>query len=137
LIAERAEDWRGAAAFINRRDDRLPLLVCAGLIEAEAYASSSDPVLQDFCLLPVLGIYRIDERRRFIAPVTLSEHSPTPEQCQSAMAHGGTWLLVRCLPQDAPSLLEKIRRRLARCAGRARILETQAFGGVTAARVDL
>ena len=57
--AERGEDWRGAVGFLNfpaANLQRVPVLIHAGLIEADELRTSDDARLRDYCQFAVLGL---------------------------------------------------------------------------------
>ena len=138
LIADRDEDWRSAVAYVNSQDDRLPVLLYAGLIETSSYADSPDPLQRDYCLLPVRGIYDLNESRHAVMPLpSLRGGELAPETCQAAASMGGVWLLLRVPWSAAAEATSKGERLLADSSGHNwRVTESQTFGGVTAARIE-
>jgi hypothetical protein len=61
VIGDRNQDWRSAVRVLNDKasDPKTPVFVRSGLIEADRLHDSSDRRLREYCLLPVLGVYRI------------------------------------------------------------------------------
>ena len=59
VLGDRVQDWRAAAVLVARRACGTPALVFvrSGLIEADGLGIRDDPLLREYCLLPVRGIY--------------------------------------------------------------------------------
>jgi hypothetical protein len=73
VVGDRNQDWRSAAAYVNQHAGAAaPVFVRSGLIEAEHWYSSEDPLRREFCLLPVLGLYRLDHARQTLFPLPIS-----------------------------------------------------------------
>jgi hypothetical protein len=136
FIADRDEDWRSATAYIRRQNDRRPVLLYAGLIETASYAKSPDPLYREYCVLPVNGIYRLDERRLVFPIDSLKARRLAPETCQAVTNQRGGWLLLRVPDPDADAAIRRAAHLAASCGRRVRVIEEQSFGGVTAARFE-
>lgn len=76
LSWDRGEDWRGAVAALNARDWRQgePLLLAAGLIEADAWHDSEDVARRAFCLFPLHAAYPLNAPQAREIPLPF--HSP-------------------------------------------------------------
>jgi len=96
-LADRAEDWRGAVAWLNTQlepDDAV--LVASGLIEANALVVSQDPLLAEYCLAPVMSLYRLKIERARLEPLPYSNLGELPPAARDlARQHARTWLVVR------------------------------------------
>jgi mannosyltransferase len=137
FLADRNEDWRSAIAHINSRDDRLPVLLYAGLIETKSYAASPDPLLRAYCVLPATAIYDLGADRRTLLPLTSLGAPLSSEQCQPLTAQQGAWLLLRVPPLQSAAAVRRSVRLAAACGAPMRVVELETFGGVAAARIDL
>ncbi len=133
LLGDRSEDWRSATAFINAHDDGLPAFIHAGLIEAEAYAASPDPRRRQFCLLPVLSLYRLTPPERKLLPLAAPRLASA--QWDVVSAHGGAWVMLRTSPAGAARAVAAMQRDAARRGLAFRIDQRQSFGTITAARL--
>lgn len=136
FLADRNEDWRAAVAYLNNREDMLPVLVDAGLIEASDPAALSDPQARQFCLLPVTALYPLDVAHHRLLAVSLRRPEGfTPEARDAITEHHGAWLLLRARPASAARMAKRVRREFS--ARGACIEETLSFGGVQAVRIGL
>jgi hypothetical protein len=98
VISSREEDWRGAVAWLNEQlpEHPYPILVASGLIEADGLQQPHDPLLEEYCLLPVNSLYRLRAERADLIPLTY--HDPgklLPAAREKLLACGGAWLVVR------------------------------------------
>jgi hypothetical protein len=135
LTADRDENWRGAVAYLSSRDDRLPLLLYAGLIETQSYASSPDPVLRAYCVFPVNANYRLNGDR-LVLPLT-SLAAASSETCRATADRGGAWLLLRVPASNASSAVARSERLAESCGLQASVVEVKNFGGVTVVRMEV
>ena len=147
LLDERNEDWRGAVRFINERgEDRgLPVVICPGLIEAEGLRHLPDAALREFCLLPVLSIYRLDRQPEELIPSPMTGHASLTETDRQQIQRGrGAWWIIRSADpntinnrvRDIVDIMDGmddkrgVQAELAKAA-----IERFSFGGVTVVRV--
>jgi mannosyltransferase len=136
IINERNEDWRGAVKLINETtgDAHLPVLVNAGLIEADALRGPHDDALRDYCVLPVTGIYRISDRR--LIPLPYSRPGQLSDDAARAiMDAGGAWLVIRAEGASAKRIASDVFDSLRTAGSPARVDRTDSFGNVTVIRV--
>lgn len=126
LVKERNEDWRGAVQFIRQSEDdrQLPVLVYAGLVELNA-TINRDAALREYGLLPVTGIYRLDEASRAMIPLPFSGHLQwNDHQRQTIEKAGQAWLILRGKDDMADFLVNQF-------PGNFSIVERHHFGNVT------
>jgi mannosyltransferase len=111
FIGDRREDWRGATSWLNARyrQDPLPVLVRSGLIEADGLRlPNSDPLLADYCLLPVTSLYRLDVPREDLIPLPIANVGQVADGDRSALEfRGGAWLIVRGSPERLARVLDE------------------------------
>jgi uncharacterized membrane protein len=136
FLSDRSEDWRSAVAYINAHDDYLPVLLYAGLIETHDYASSPDPLLRAYCVLPVTGIYRFDDPRTVIPLPSLHATNLTSVACQAIRSHRSAWMLLRIPEQNSPTAIRRAASLAASCDRQISLVDSQTFGGVTAIRIE-
>jgi hypothetical protein len=134
LIADRDEDWRSAVAHISAEDERLPLLLYAGLIETKDYAGSLDPVLRAYCVFPVNAIYRMDGDRPVLPLKSLA--ALPAETCRAIDEQGGAWMILRVPASNASAAAAGSESLLRSCEMRARHIESKSFGGITVVRIE-
>ena len=139
-MADRNEDWRGAVELVNRRRETagLPVLVQSGLIEADGLLQPHDELFRQYCLLPVLGIYRVDRSLRDMAPLATTRLNRLDREMKERIrARGGAWLLVRGNPSTAEAAISRVLRDWETADEAVRCVERRAFGFVTAARIHV
>jgi len=134
------EDWRAAVAWINdapgpRRE--WPVWIRSGLIEADAWSESPDPVRRDYCLLPVISIYTLN-RGHPLVPLANQDQPRVSEATRTAARQrGGVWLLLRGRPAVLDVVVESLRTELATARQRSTVLEDHSWGNVRALAVQL
>jgi len=97
LIGERNEDWRGAVAWVSESKawSQLPVLVHSGMIEVDETVYE-DPALRQYGLLPVSGIYRLDDQSRLLIPLpTIGKVCLDEKDLAAIHEAGGTWVIMR------------------------------------------
>lgn len=139
-IAQRREDWRSAVAWLNKQlDERpYPLLVRSGLIEADALRGPHDPLLEEYCLLPVASLYRVQADRGELLPLPYRDAGRLePDVREAARRSGGAWIVIR----GSQRLAENIERRIVRSLSPAgegqawQITRQRSFGNVQVALI--
>jgi hypothetical protein len=98
VIDSREEDWRGAVAWLNEQLPEQPylVLVASGLIEADALGQPHDPLLEDYCLLPVNSLYRLRADPVDLIPLTYRDAGKLFLETQERIrTRNGAWLIVR------------------------------------------
>lgn len=94
----RGEDWRGAVAWLREQlaAEPLPVLVVSDLIEDRALRQPHGQLLEDYCLLPVTSLYRLDAPRSDLVPLSSSgEGILDGPQLDFVRSRRGVWLIVR------------------------------------------
>lgn len=139
VIAERREDWRSAIQWLNQQlpGTRLPILVRSGLIESDALRGKHDPLLEDYCLLPVTGLYRLQAKGEDLVALPYSAAwRLESDTLQLVRERGGFWLVNRASEKASKSLEQRLiavleaaePRRRAR--PKWRVVKSKSFGNV-------
>ncbi len=140
VIGDRNQDWRSAVAAISEHshDPTTPVFVRSGLIEATGLRSSDDPQLREYCLLPVRGIYRLQQPDESLIPLPI-HHSGrlTPDDCQRIQNAGGGWFLLAGLPSTVSSIESELLSNWNTPRNQPRVAERQAYGYVTVLRLAI
>ncbi|HEX5103616.1 MAG TPA: hypothetical protein VFV87_07395, partial [Pirellulaceae bacterium] len=140
-IADRREDWRSAVGWLNKRisDDPAPILVRSGLIEADALRSEHDRRFADYCLLPVVSLYRLGADRADLHPLPYHNAGRLqPDVQRELLRRGGGWLVIRGSERLSASIEQRIIRSLAATDKRPwRVAERRSFGNVQVCRLSL
>lgn len=92
-FAHSAEDWRTPIATINESDPIVSIVLYSGLIEADEWHNSTDPQKQEYCELPVRGIYQTQANRPVIVLPKTSVAVISKSQLREI--GGAAWLLIR------------------------------------------
>jgi hypothetical protein len=101
VVRHSEEDWRGAVRAVNTNAQyaHLPVFVRSGLIEADARLDADKhhgPEAPEYCLLPIRGIYRLDDPDRVAISLPTSDSGRlTADQWNRVARQGGAWLLLR------------------------------------------
>ena len=138
LRGERTDDWRSAVEHLNKSGGELPVLVAAGLIDSDDLRQPHDERRRQYCLFPVLSIYRLDRDGREMAPLPWT--SPgllSPESMALIVEHGGAWVMIRGTPQYVREAEADLLDLLNADGMSARITETLWFGTVAVLRVEV
>lgn len=140
VIGDRRQDWRAAVGLLRQRTagQNIPVFVRSGLIEADRLRNEHSPHLRQYCLLPVLGIYRLDTSEQNLFPLPYrwrgEFHRP---QIERIIREGQVWMLLAGTPRD----IAMLRRRLARSptidGAPLRLVEHHAFGNVALLHYEL
>lgn len=140
LLGDRNQDWRSAVALIEGRPQSRgwPVFVRSGLIEADRLRTSADPLLREYCLLPVRGIYRLTPPDRELIPLpTTRAGELSGAQRRRAVAAGGAWFLILGSPSDVQQIAVRLRRGWTAVGAQAEVQEAQAFGDVAVLRLSV
>lgn len=129
LITDRRQDWRGAVAWLNAtRHDAAPVLVRSGLIEADRLRLDSDRRLREYCLLPVTGLYSLEDPEAIFPLPTLHSGELTREVLQLLEGPRGGWLVINSRPAAHQAMRRELRASLQ--GGRLRLVREKSFGDV-------
>lgn len=122
LLHDRNEDWRLAMATLAPAFNGIidpPVLVRSGFLEADDLDRRRDLLFREYCLAPVLGIYRIQPMPVFY-PLTNNDPGQLQPDVKAALQRSSeTWLLVRS-SRDAvarAAVREKLLRDLQQSLG--------------------
>jgi hypothetical protein len=144
LIADRRENWRSAITWLNEQlpGRRLPVLVRSGLIEADELRSSDDPLLRDYCLLPVTSIYRLHARQSDLVSLPYSDAGwLEPEVRQLVRERAGMWLVNRSSEASSARVERGLIASLDAAEPRRstnqrwRVVESRSFGTIQVRRI--
>ena len=118
VVGDRNQDWRSAVQFVRdraRADE--PVFVRSGLIEAERWYASPDPLRREYCLLPVLGLYRLDRPQDGLFPLPVRPPAVLAAAARDrVLACGQAWCLVQGSERSVARFEEDLRSGW-RCAG--------------------
>ena len=134
----RGEDWRAAVAHINdaEQTDPAPVLLRADLIEANALAESEDPLLREYCLLPIRSIYMLESTAAAIPLSSIAPGKISSADLEQLRDTRSVWIVTRGRKENAEATFRLVLRTLATNGMRARKKNTQAFGRVWVMRVE-
>lgn len=94
----RAEAWDVAVEQLNHalQSSDKPVFVYSGLIECDSLSPTGDdlPLFREFCLLPVMGPYRLDVPAERLHPLRYS-HPGRLNPRESRLASDGAWFVLR------------------------------------------
>jgi mannosyltransferase len=133
VIGDRHEDWRAAVAWLNEQLPRqpYPVLVASGLIEADALHEPHDSRLDDYCLFPVTGLYKLAADRSALVPLPFHEPHRLDNQVRQLVGHRrGAWLVMRGSPRNAERMAAAIQESGVRSQEAGRTKELKSFGNV-------
>ncbi len=130
-IGDRREAWDELSDWLNSRwpADRLPVVLCPGLLEDAELAPGADADLQEYCLFPARGIYAL--RAEPLIALATRRNAVVTEQLRGLVAvRGGVWIVVRARPRAANELVRSLSQQLA-----AQRVETRQFDGLMVVRL--
>ena len=134
-IPLRNQNWRAAVGLIDDENTGLPVLIRSNLLEADRLPGNKQ--LQEYCVLPAGGLYRL---RGNALQIPLRNQHPErfsrglDERLKSA---GGCWLLLGARPARGKEIADLISQRLSGGEYRGSVAILRAFGNVTAARITV
>jgi hypothetical protein len=134
------QGWRSAVHTLCARvgDPRLPIFVRSGLIEADRLGMEDDGRLREYCLLPVLGIYRTGQEADCLIPLpTTGPGALSAADRQRIVAAREAWFLLLARPDDAAVIRGELERGWDEGAEPPRITEHLAFGDVAVLRMEV
>jgi hypothetical protein len=140
VIGDRNQDWRSAVAMVNAElaENAQPIFVRSGLIEAVALRSTDDPQLRDYCLLPVLGLYRLDCDIANLVPLPIHRAGQLAAgQRRRIEEAGGAWFLLAGLPDTIRSIQSELLANWSGDDVPAEVVDRRAFGYVTVLRLKI
>ncbi len=133
VIGDRNQNWRSAIQVLNDKatNPKTPIFVRSGLIEADQFHNSSDHRLREYCLLPALGIYRIEREAETLTPLPTSTTANLSDENRKAVADAGeAWFLLSGTPRQVNRMKIPLRRRWEPYRVRATVAEHHSFGNV-------
>ena len=138
VIGDRNQDWRSAVRLLNDEasDAQIPVFVRSGLIEADRWYKSDNARLREYCLLPVLGIYRIERDAESLTPLPTSSASRlSVEDRKRVVTAGEAWFLVSGRPEDIERMKVNLCRGWNSFGVQTRVAQHDAFGNVAVLRL--
>lgn len=135
-----AQDWRSAVRTLRERvgNPRTPVFVRSGLIEADRLDSGADARLREYCLLPVLGIYRTAQERDSLVPLPTTHTTDLSPADRSRMAAAGeAWFLLLGAPADVAVMSHALLSGWEGTGVQPRLTEQRACGAVAVLRLEL
>jgi len=111
VIGDRNQDWRSAVEYVRERACAdAPVFVRSGLIEAERWYDSPEKLRREYCLLPVLGLYRLDQRREILFPLPIRPPAVlSADARRRVLACGQAWCLVQGSESSVASFEDALR----------------------------
>jgi hypothetical protein len=101
-IGPRQEYWPALLTFLDASDPegKLPVFLCPGLIEDRSLLADTVPPvdgipLDEFCLFPLSGPYRLANQPPALVPLASSPVRWPPRAQRLTRQAGGSWLIVR------------------------------------------
>ena len=137
VVGDRNQDWRSAVAYVNEHAGATaPLFVRSGLIEAEHWYASEDSVRREFCLLPVLGLYRLDRPRELLFPLPKSPPAVlSSEAHRRVLACREAWCLVLGGEPSLARFEASLKSSWQRAGVPLSSVQRQSFGDVAVFRI--
>jgi hypothetical protein len=98
LLSERRQDWRGAVRWLAAQEQengiKLPVLVRSGLLEADQLTLRRSPLLRQYCLSPVLGLYDLSAAAPRLVPLPTRAAPLEEALVREIVTRDGAWLLI-------------------------------------------
>jgi hypothetical protein len=138
FLAERNQDWRRAARYINqqRTAHELPVLVRSGLLEADRLREETDPLLRAYCLLPVTTIYAVEAESDELVPLpTVAAGRLEARTIELLKRSGGAWLLINGNPVSQSQIADQVQETLKGAGLTVQTDRRRRFGDLVVFRV--
>lgn len=137
VVGDRNQDWRSAVAYISEQAEAAsPVFVRSGLIEAERWYAGEDPLRREFCLLPVLGLYRLDRPKDALFPLPISPPAVlSSEAHRRVLAGREAWCLVHGSEQSLVRFEASLRSTWPRAGVPLSSIHRRSFGDVAVLRI--
>jgi len=97
VVGDRNQNWQAAVQYV-RTESRadVPVFVRSGLIEAERWYASPDPLHRAYCLLPVLGPYRLAQSPDNLFPLPIRPPAVLSADARRRVAaQGEAWCVIQ------------------------------------------
>ena len=131
IIGDRAETWNVAVPWLNDQlqQRQWPVFLCPGLLEDLALQRRADRSLEEYCLFPVTGIYRLHAVH--LTPLPTSPNvTLTATQCRLVAQQRGAWLVLRAGPLTTTDIVRALQHSLRQQGIVARVTRQKRFGGI-------
>jgi len=132
VVGDRNQDWRSAVAHVNGpAGDNAPVFVRSGLIEAEQWYASGDPLRREFCLLPVLGLYRLARPVDQLFPLPVRPAAVLSAEAQRrVLAARNAWCLVQGSEASQAQFEASLRKAWQQAGVPVEGIQRRSFGSV-------
>ena len=88
------------------------MFIRSGLIEADGLRFDHKALLDEYCVLPVRGIYRLPQTARVFPLSTSDPANLTSAQLEAIRAHGNAFFLILSRRNDADAIVATVAQRL-------------------------
>lgn len=139
VVGDRNQDWRSAVHYVREQARANgPVFVRSGLIEAERWYASPDPLRREYCLLPVLGLYRLDQPRDGLFPLPVRPPAVLSADARlCVLACGQAWCLVQGSERSVARFEQALRSGWRRAGVPAASVQRFSFRNVAALHVTV
>lgn len=139
VVGDRNQDWHSAVAYINQQAAAgAPVFVRSGLIEAERWYAAQDPLRREFCLLPVLGLYRLERPLDQLFPLPVRPAAYLSAEARHlVLSSGEAWLLVQGSEASLARFETSLRSVWRQAGVPTAAVERRGFGNVAVLHVRL
>jgi len=139
VIGDRNQDWRSAVEYVRERARAdAPVFVRSGLIEAERWYDSPENLRREYCLLPVLGLYRLDQPREILFPLPIRPPAVlSADARRRVLACGQAWCLVQGSEPSVARFEEALQSGWQRAGVQVVSVQRFSFGNVAAVHVTV
>ena len=139
VIGDRNQDWRSAVEYVRERARAdAPVFVRSGLIEAERWYDSPEDLRREYCLLPVLGLYRLDQPREILFPLPIRPPAVlSADARRRVLACGQAWCLVQGSEPSVARFEEALRSSWQRAGMQVASVQRFSFRHVAALHVTV
>lgn len=128
------ENWRAAVNYVNNsaNEKHLPVFLRSGLIEADGLTERPTRELNDYCLLPITSIYRL-QCPRYLLPLPNTNAGRLKDtQASLIAASKGAWFIIRGRSETTRNVVDRVYRSLDEFGIASARLEstTTSFGNI-------
>jgi hypothetical protein len=133
VVGDRNQDWRAAVQHVRRQSGAdVPVFVRSGLIEAERWYDSPDPLEREYCLLPVKGLYRLAQSPDHLFPLPVRPPAFLSEDARRRVAScGQAWCIVQGNERSMARFEQELRSVWRRAGVPPHSVRRVSFGHVT------
>ncbi len=139
VVGDRNQDWRSAVQYVREhaRADA-PVFVRSGLIEAERWYASPEDLRREYCLLPVLGLYRLEQSQDDLFPLPIRPPADLSDGARRrVLVCGQAWCLVQGSERSVARFEEDLRSGWQRAGVQVVSVQHVSFRNVSALHVTV